>query len=98
MRNPGLLSDKGELLTQARILVNQSGYQYKKGKSRSKVFGEAEIPTKRPKLDKVLRVERVTQIQEEVATVSQQITFKEKQIEAAIGTKNFKYVTASLRR
>ena len=89
MRNPGLLSDKGELLTQARILVNQSGYQYKKGKSRSKVFGEAEIPAKRPKLDKVLRVERVTQIQE-VATVSQQITLKEKRIEAAIGTKNFK--------
>ena len=88
MRNPGLLSDKGELLTQARILVNQSGYQYKKGKPRSKVFGEAEIPAKRPKLDKVLRVERVTQIQEEVATVSQQIMFKEKRIEAAIGTKN----------
>ena len=69
VRNPSLLSDKGERLLQARILVDQSGYQYKKGKSRSKVFGEAEIPAKRPKLDKNLRVERIAQIQE-VGTIN----------------------------
>lgn len=90
VRNPSLLSDKGERLLQARILVDQSGYQYKKGKSRSKVFGEAEIPAKRPKLDKNLRVERITQIQEEVGTINQQITFKEKRIESAVEIKNFK--------
>ena len=70
--------------------MNQSGYQYKKGKSRSKVFGEAEIPVKRPKLDKGLRLERIAQIQEEVATINQQITFKQKRIDAAIEIKNFK--------
>ena len=70
--------------------MNQSGYQYKKGKSRSKVFGEGEVPVKRPKLDQGLRVERIAQIQEEVATINQQITFKQKRIDAAIEIKNFK--------
>ena len=76
VRNPSLLSDKGELLMQARIAVDQGGYQYKKGKSRSKFYGEQEegAPTKRPKLDRALRLERLSQIREEVATISQQLS------------------------
>ena len=53
------------------------------------MFGEAKIPVKRPKPDKGLRVERIAQIQE-VATINQQITFKQKRIDAAIDIKNFK--------
>lgn len=79
-------------MNQARIAVDQSGYQYKKGKSRSKVYGEQEesAPPKRPKLDRTLRLERLSQIREEVATISQQISFKEKRIDIGVQTKHFK--------
>ena len=55
----------------------------------TKVFGEAKIPVKGPNLDKGLQVERIVKIQE-VPTISQEnlITFKHKQIDAAIETNN----------
>ena len=52
--NPGMLEKRGELLTCARQRVHDSGYVYRKGKSRSSVYGtEKEPAPKRVKPNKV---------------------------------------------
>ena len=94
VQNPIMLSVRGELLELARKRVNDSGYEYKKGKSRSKRFGsagsvEASTP-KRPKLDQEFRTKRMQQIKEEVKTINTQVSFKERRVEAGAQLKNFK--------
>jgi len=42
--DPSMLKNKGELLKLARKRVDESGYSYKKGKSRSSVFGTGKEP------------------------------------------------------
>ena len=86
-----LLTQTGELLKLAQIALKDSGYQYKKGKSRSKVFGE-DISTaapKRPKISPDFR-SRTLQIEEETKSLSKRISFKEKRVELAAQDKNFK--------
>ena len=87
VQNPIMLSVRGELLELARKLVNDSGYEYKNGKSRSKRFGSASTveasTVKRPKLDQEFRTKRMQQIKEEVS-------FKERRVEAGAQLKNFK--------
>ena len=94
VRNPIMLSMRGELLELARKSVNDSGYEYKKGKSRSKRFGSASSvkasTPKRPKLDQEFRARRMQQIQEEVKTINTQLSFKERRVEAGAQLKNFK--------
>ena len=89
-----MLTMREELLEQARKSVNESGYQYKKGRSRSKKFGSessAELSTpKRPKLDQEFRSKRMQQIKEEIKTINTQVSFKEKRVEAGAQGKNFK--------
>ena len=94
VQNPIMLSVRGEFLELARKRVNDSGYEYKKGKSRSKRFGsassvEASTP-KRPKLDQEFRTKRIQQIKEEVKTINTQVSFKERRVEAGVQLKNFK--------
>ena len=55
LANPSLLSRRGELLKQARESVHSSGYNYRKGKTRSKLVDvsdtDASSTPKRPKID-----------------------------------------------
>lgn len=54
MRTPSLTLKRGELLGKAREKVDSDGFNYKKGRSRSKKFGAAskeDSNVKRPKLD-----------------------------------------------
>lgn len=64
--NPTMLTKRGNLLEAARVCVDQSGYQYKKKRSRSKVFGvvhnESDL-SKWPKYSKTMRSERYANIQ-----------------------------------
>ena len=92
-RNPALLTQRGLLLEEARKCLDRSGYQYKKGKSRSKHFGSGsstdELPT-RPKIDKEVRDIRIRQIKEQLSALKDQIHFKEKRIEHGVAQKDFK--------
>ena len=92
VRNPAILfGNKGDLLEMARKLVHDDGYQYKKKRSRSKSFGSVtDFVPKRPKVNKELRTERITHINEEVQMLNTQISFKEKRVDMGIAQKNFK--------
>lgn len=89
-KNPNMLVRRGELLEQARKSVDGSGYQYKKGKSRSKNFGSAPSKPKRQKIDHDLRTRRMKEIKEELATITKQISFKERRVETGAQDRNFK--------
>ena len=75
LSQPCLIRKRNDLLNMARKKVADSGYVFKKGKSRSKLYGkgldsessESSTP-KRPKLDKTLRDEKIKQLEESLAT------------------------------
>ena len=92
VRNPALLlGKKGDLFTLAQEKVHEDGYQYKKGKSRSKRYiPEGEAKTKRPRLDSTARHERIVEIQDLISDIDRTIGFKQRRIETATATRNFK--------
>ena len=82
-RNPAMLTKRGELLTLARKSVDEGGYVYGKGKSRSKAFGSVTDEAgpsapKRPKITQEIRDRRRQDITEELKSIGTQIQFKEK--------------------
>ena len=90
-----MLSQRGDLLVESRQRLNEIGFEYKKGKSRSKRFGsdrtsEEESTPKRTKTDRMFRVQRIAQIKEEVKTLNSQIEFKQRRVEMGVQAKNFK--------
>ena len=90
-----MLVNRGELLQQAHIMLDESGYQYTKGKSRSKNFGSMsgadEPKLKRPRTDHEVRTKRKQEIEEEIlTTTNKQLTFKGKRMEAGAQDKDFK--------
>ena len=90
VKNPAMLTQRGKLLEMARVHVDGSGYQYKKKRSRSKYFGGASEPTvKRPKFSKVLRMERINEIQEELKTIDKRIDIKKKLLNQKVGERKF---------
>ena len=91
LRDPSLLTKKGELLKLAQKTLNEEGYRYKKGRSRSKVFGsDSDAASKRAKVSEDYRQRRLQQIQEEKKSINTRISFKEKRVELASQEKNFK--------
>ena len=84
------VSDKVYILVQARKAIDESGYQYKKGKSRSKMFGEIESGRKRPILSHDARLLKFQEIEEEFATISKHIEIKENRVKEGISSKNYK--------
>ena len=87
--------NRGELLDKARKKVADDGYCFKKGKSRSKVYGsgddtEPASAPKRPKLNEQMREERIKELEEDLADVSSHITFKEKRCTQAEIARNYK--------
>lgn len=92
VRNPSLLlGKKGDLFKLAQEKVYQDGYQYKKGKSRSKRYlPEDDTQPNRPKLDSNTRRERIMEIQDLISDIDRTIGFKQRRIETAAATRNFK--------
>ena len=93
MHNPALLlGKKGELLKLAQEKVHQDGYQYKQEKSRSKRYSvpEDDTQTKRPRLDSATRHERMMELQDLISDIDRSIGFKQRRIETATATHNFK--------
>ena len=69
---------RGKLLDLARRKVAEQGYSFKKGYSRSKVYGDG--TPKRPKLDKDMRRQRMDELQEDIEDSSRRISLKEKRV------------------
>ena len=68
METPDLLSDRQKLLELSREQVHKQGYNYRKGKTRSKRFApESSNDQKRPKLSEDVRIRRISQLEEDIA-------------------------------
>ena len=82
LKDTTLLRTHGELLEKARKKVADDGYCFRKGRSRSKVYGDEGTSStpKRPKFDKEMRGERIKQIQDDVNDLNQVLAFKEKRL------------------
>ena len=88
-----LVSDRKLLFEKAREKFNLSGYNYKKSKSRSNVFGDGGvIPPKRMKLAPEIRKRRVDEISEDLASANNTLSIeKQQQKFAGVG----KYIQAA---
>ena len=65
LKTPSMLTKRGELQLAAQDAVIQSGYQFKKGRSRSKkLAGDPQL--KRLKMDKDLRTQRIQELKEDI--------------------------------
>jgi hypothetical protein len=77
----------------AQDKVHSDGYNYKKGKSWSKcTLTSSSNPdsTKRTKIDTQEREARIGDILEQISDIDKRITFKQRRIETATATRNFK--------
>ena len=80
LTQPSLIRKRGELLENARKKVADDGYCFKKGKSRSKVYGnsdDASTTSKCPKLDQTMREDKIKGLEEDIADIISHIAFKE---------------------
>lgn len=91
-QNPALLIEHGRLLVLARKAVIDSGYQFKKGRSRSKMFGSGDKSPKpkRQKTDAEIRMARVSEINGEIEQLNRRIHYKEKMLRQAETSKKYK--------
>ena len=85
-----MLTRRGDLQLAAQQAVLQSGYQFRKGHSRSKKLAGNEPKPKKLKVDKDLRAKRIQELKEDIKDCKQRIDFKEKRCEAASAMKNYK--------
>ena len=87
-----LINRRGDLLEKARKRVADEGYNFKKGFSRSKVYGRIETSStaKRPKYEKEMRDERMKSIEEELQDITRLMQFKEKRLTQAESSKSYK--------
>lgn len=76
----------------ARKKVADDGYVFKKGHSRSKIYGQSDIPSapKRPKYDKEAREERIVVTGEELSDISRLLAYNEKSLCQAENARNYK--------
>ena len=92
VKDPQLLMNKGRLIEVAREKLHESGYVYKKGKSRSKAINPPSDnePKCREKIDKIEREHRMSSLTEQIKDIQKHIQVKEKRIKQANGIQNFK--------
>ncbi len=90
VENPSLLADRAKLFDLAQDAV-QPDYQFARGKSRSKKVAPSESrQPKREKNDSEERCHRMTSLQERIQDTNKHITLKERRVEQAQGSQNFK--------
>jgi len=88
-------------LDSGRQVVNQSGYQLKKGKSRSKTVQgseQPEISTKRCKTSESLRIKRISELDDDIKDYSDRLNFKEKDMNKLLMVETTNYVISSQKR
>ena len=82
LTNPSLLWNRGSLLEKARKLVDEGGYVYKKGKSRSKYLNPSlETSTALPKKHELVvdaRTKRLEAVQEDLKDITDRLSYKDK--------------------
>lgn len=95
LRKPSLLMRRGELLAAAQAEVRNSGYNFKKGRSRSKKVEQKEpLRPRRQKFSKEMRTNRIKELREDIRDCNDRIVFKEKRCEAEASVKNYKQCDA----
>lgn len=98
IRNPALLRQRSVLIEKAREKIVAEGFQFVKGKSRSKKESieasessdSTERGTKRRKLSKSIRSERLEALGEDLKNMDDRIKFKEKRIAGHENMKEYK--------
>ena len=92
LSNPSLLENRKFLLEKAREKVDELGYAYKKGKSRSKRLNpyDGNTTPKRRKIGGEYRLNRITEVTERIKDVTDQLGYKEKRREAASNIRDYK--------
>ena len=71
--------------------MHQSGYDYKKRKSRSKMFGSSSEPeAKRPKTTKTERLDQLKGVRQQLSDVKDRVKYKRQRLAAAETSKNYK--------
>ena len=81
--DPSLLANRGVLLQKARESLVASGYEFKKGRSRSQAAtsnseDNSNSHPKRAKIDTETRNSRIKEVEEGIRDIDEQISFKEK--------------------
>ena len=85
------------LLEEARKKVNNDGYLYKKGKSRSKQFSQVEeCAPKRVKTSETFRVRRISALEEDIKDFNKRLNFKEKRRNQASNSRNYNMLTEEM--
>ena len=95
VKNPGLLTKRGELLDLARQQVVEQGYNFKKGKSRSKRFcsesdGESAPKPTRRKINEEIRHQTIVGLREQITDLDKQVSYKEKRRDQAEGNRDYR--------
>lgn len=92
VNKPVLLTQRGKLFELAREAVVQSGYQFKKGKSRSKKATSSPKSSKKPrsKVEAEVRHKRMAELQEDIQNLEDQLKFKVKRREEAETGRRYK--------
>ena len=93
LQNPGLLRKKRKILMDAaRDKIIADGFQFAKGKSRSKSLTPeaAEPKPKRQKLTQDVREKRLKDVEEDMSDLKEQIQFKERRISGYLAVSDYK--------
>ena len=92
--NPALLRKRKALMEEARNLIIEEGFQFVKGKSRSKKVvdlpSDDDPPVKRQKLSRDMREQRMKDIKEDCKDLTDRIKFKEKRITAYENSRDYR--------
>ena len=92
-KNLKLLHNHQQLLQVAQREVYEAGYQYKKGTTRSKRLREEDEPSatpRRKKMTMVLRLDRISALEEDLKVVNEQLYYKEKERDSASNTHQYR--------
>ena len=93
LQNPGLIRKRQLLIDTARERIIADGFQFVKGKSRSKKNFKDDEPipvAKRSKLSQSFRENRIHEIEEDIRDLNDRIKFKDGRISAALNMKEYK--------
>ena len=95
LHDPSLVhkGNRGTLLERARRKVADDGFNFKKGKSRSKVYGEQSCTSsspKRRKLNEQMRAERLHELAEDVQSIGSCVAIEEKRLAQAEAVRHYK--------
>ena len=91
LENPSMLRKRSDLIEAARSRIIEEGFQFKKGKSRSKkLLTTSEPRSKRIKLTQQVRQIRMKNVEEDIGDIKDQISFKEKHRCAAEAIRDYK--------